>query len=69
MRWIAYIKQRGSLNVGRRVENGFAMLAVILERTRGNKDADFYDYAPHEDRPEVSLLDVANSLGAVFKGG
>lgn len=46
--WAAYMDKRGTLNVGRHVESGAALIAAMLSRINGGK-ADVSDFTPHED--------------------
>lgn len=63
--WAAYIKQRGALNQGMRIEAGFALLAMMLSRVHGGK-AEMADFMPHFDKPEPSSIqDVFNMLKQV----
>jgi hypothetical protein len=48
--WARYIAKRGSLNVGTRIEQGIARLAVIWIHTQGGK-AQMADFMPHADQP------------------
>lgn len=47
MDWYAYIRRRGSLNLGNRLEHGFAMLATVLSRIHGGQ-AEMGDFMPYE---------------------
>jgi hypothetical protein len=59
--WYAYIKKRGTLNVGLRLEMGFAMLAQVTNNSMGGKSK-FEDFMPkREEEPEK-----AASIGEVF---
>lgn len=50
--WMAYVRQTGSLNLGKRIEQGFALLATVLNRVNGGQ-AEFSDFLPdREPRPE-----------------
>lgn len=61
VQWSTYIQQRGSLHLGLRLEQGIALLAMILSRTSGGK-AEMEDFMPHFDKPEASIEDVFNLL-------
>lgn len=63
LQWFAYVKKRGSLNVGRRIECGIALLAMMFNRSQGGK-ADMSDFTPHEDNGFASIDDIAAALGA-----
>ncbi|WP_446440371.1 phage tail assembly protein T [Pseudomonas sp. 910_21] len=45
MEWMRYRMQAGPLNLGLRLEHGFAMLATLLNNVHGGK-AKFEDYLP-----------------------
>ncbi|WP_445677812.1 phage tail assembly protein T [Pseudomonas protegens] len=45
MEWMRYRMQTGPLNLGLRLEHGFAMLATLLNNVHGGK-AKFEDYLP-----------------------
>ena len=55
--WSAFIRKRGSLNTGLRLENGFALLAVMINRAVGGK-ATMEDFMPHADQKVADLADV-----------
>lgn len=55
--WSAFIKKRGSLNTGLRLENGFALLAVMMNRALGGR-AEMSDFMPHADQKVADLADV-----------
>ena len=55
--WSDFIKKRGSLNVGMRLENGFALLAMMISRALGGK-ANMEDFMPHADQKVADLADV-----------
>lgn len=61
LQWQAYRQMRGSLNVGMRLEAGFALVATMINRGLGGK-ANPSDFAPHFDEPESTLSDVLNIL-------
>lgn len=54
MMWMAYRNKRGSLNVGRRVEQAIGgLLAVyVSSKSKPGTDVDVLAFMPHEDRPE-----------------
>lgn len=49
--WREYVGRRGSLNTGRRVEYGVALLAMQQNRINGGK-ARLQDFLLHEREPE-----------------
>jgi len=61
--WAAYLRKRGSLHVGMRLEFGFALLASTINHALGGH-ATVLDYMPHAEDPEVqgTLADVMKLL-------
>lgn len=56
MAWLAYINKRGSLNIGRRIEFGSALLLTgYANMNTKNGGYKVYDFMPHESEPEISL--------------
>ncbi len=55
--WSAFIKKRGSLHTGLRLENGFALLAVMINRACGGKQK-IEDFMPHYEAKPADLADV-----------
>ena len=53
--WFQYVEKRGSLNIGRRLEYGFALLLHVYLQSKGNKRTDIFDFMPHESRPETEV--------------
>ncbi|WP_232966897.1 phage tail assembly protein T [Pseudomonas koreensis] len=52
MNWMRYARKAGSLNLGIRLEHGFAMLATLLNNVHGGK-ATFDDFLPDRgQKPE-----------------
>lgn len=49
--------RRGSLNVGRRIEQSIAPLASLFANAnfKGAEPFTRYDFMPHEDEPELTL--------------
>lgn len=56
--WVAYIKKRGSLHLGMRLERGFALVASRVIHSVGGK-ADMKDYMPHYEEPEPISIEEA----------
>lgn len=69
--WASYMQRRGSLNLGLRIEAGFALVAVQINRALGGK-AKLKDFMPHvgrDEEAEGSIQDVMSVLmGAVNPG-
>ena len=51
--WQKYMRKRGSLNAGRRIEAGSAMVAYMVNRMGGGK-IEISDLMPHEIKPLTS---------------
>lgn len=47
MDWYAYLRRRGSLNLGNRLEHGFAMLATVMSRIHGG-EVEMEAFMPYE---------------------
>jgi hypothetical protein len=60
--WCEYIRLRGSLHVGMRLEVGFALIAMVINRAIGGT-ANVHDFTPHIAEPEASIEDVMKILG------
>lgn len=57
--WMSYVRQTGSLNLGKRIEQGFALLATVLNRVNGGS-AELSDFLPSRDlnsEPAVATAD------------
>lgn len=59
--WSEYLRKRGSLNVGLRLEAGFALIAATINNALGGH-ATPADYMPHFDQAEATLGDVMKTL-------
>jgi len=56
MKWIAFRNKRGSLFTGRRVEQMVANLMALYANVNSkNGGHDMYDFALHEEEPELTL--------------
>jgi hypothetical protein len=56
---MAYVRQTGSLNLGKRLEQGFALLATVLNRINGGT-AELSDFLPDREpgpEPDVATAD------------
>jgi hypothetical protein len=58
--WAAYMRKRGPVNVLKRLDHGFAMIATMINRFGGGK-AEPIDFLPYADRPETSDGDAASA--------
>ena len=59
--WAEYMRKRGSLNVGMRLEAGFALIAAAINNGLGGS-ATPADFMPHFESPEASIADVMKTL-------
>lgn len=66
--WMAYIEKNGTLNLGLKIERGFALLATILNNVHGGK-ATFDDFLPARgavvEEAETSAHDLFRLLQSV----
>lgn len=63
--WFAFIRKRGSLHTGMRLEAGFALLASILIQSNGGKTK-MSELMPHADKEDGMSVDHAfKSLKAI----
>ncbi len=62
--WAAYMRRRGTLNTGARLELGFALLASLVVKAMGGKAAvkDFMMSSDVEDEGDATLDDVMSAL-------
>lgn len=66
--WRAYRLKRGSLNLGRRIEQAVGNALAIYansNRKQGSKTLSPYDFMPHEQKPkpvEISAEDYFMSM-------
>lgn len=61
--WSAYLERRGSIHPGMRLEWGFALIAMMINRALGGK-AELGDYMPHAHDPQepASLAEAMKIL-------
>jgi hypothetical protein len=70
--WSAYMRRRGPLNVGIRLELGFAMLALKIDHALGGKHV-LKDFMPwgkepvEEDEGEATLEDFMSILKGAMR--
>ena len=55
--WSAFIKKRGTIHIGMRLENSTAVLAFLINRAVGGK-AEMSDFMPHSEKKVADLADV-----------
>ena len=55
--WAAFRNKRGSLFIGRRIEQGFGNLMAYYTQLKVGSDAevDAFDFMPHEEAPELTF--------------
>ncbi|MCK8669302.1 hypothetical protein M1M11_30945 [Pseudomonas azerbaijanoccidens] len=59
--WMSYVRQTGSLNLGKRIEQGFALLATVLNRANGGS-AELSDFLPIRDVEQESVVGTADDI-------
>lgn len=59
--WCEYIRRRGSLDVGSRLEWAAAMISMIVNNSNGGK-AKMTDFMPHWEQPQAKVEDVFRML-------
>lgn len=75
LNWMGFIQRRGTLNLGLRMEAGFALLAWLLckgfkIKKEGGASFKLEEFAPHlgefdlEEEEELTLLKAIKALGA-----
>lgn len=52
--WVEYIRKRGTINVSRKLEWGFALIAMQINRALGGTN-EMSDYMPHYEEEEITL--------------
>jgi hypothetical protein len=65
LEWVEYIRMRGSLNPGRRIEQSIAILAFYFNKAFFRGHVKYSDFTPHENEPEASVSDVIKLFKAV----
>jgi hypothetical protein len=64
MAWHAYMQKYGVLNVGTRLESGFALIAYMISKALGG-DAKIEDFMPHYAKEPA---DIQTFFAALRKG-
>ena len=64
MSWRRYISKRGSINIGRRLESGFALVSTVLNNVHGGK-AKMADFMPYESREEDKIGTLDDVMGVI----
>jgi hypothetical protein len=65
--WLTFIKMRGSLNLGNRLESGFALLLSSWIKSKGGT-AEQIDFMPHADRDAADINSVMGMLAGRNRG-
>ncbi|MDN5622360.1 MAG: hypothetical protein L0G96_04435 [Acinetobacter sp.] len=55
--WRVFRQKRGSLFIGRRIEQGFGNLMATYLSIKGAKDVKAQSFMPHEDQPQEMSLE------------
>ena len=63
--WCAYRNKRGSLNIGRRIEQAIAPLTAWYVRCHSKNPENVYesDFMPHEDEPILTFEEAQRRWG------
>jgi hypothetical protein len=65
MDWFSYMRKRGSLNIGRRIEVSTALLAFMFNKSKGGRSK-FSDFTPHEiEESKNDINDVMKLMKAI----
>lgn len=56
--WLAYRHKRGSFNLGMRIEEGFSLLAWMIQKTVGNDHVEPDTYMPHADPKFATAAEI-----------
>jgi len=66
---MGYVERRGSLNLGMRLEAGFALVTSVIDRVNGGKSVPG-DFMPHLETQEATPEDIMKILtGAMVRDG
>ena len=64
--WLEYVKKRGSLNLGLRLEWLFARVSYQISRALGGK-SEFEDFRRYQDEKIATISDIARMMGIKSK--
>ena len=65
--WVSFMRMRGSIDVGQRLDHGFAMIATLIKRATGGK-AEMSDFLMTKPQPKhASVEDAFGMLMASAK--
>jgi hypothetical protein len=59
--WCEYRERFGSLNLGMRLEAGFALVSLLMNRSLGGQ-ANIEDFMPHLEQQEATPEDIMKLL-------
>lgn len=60
--WKRFRQKRGSLFVGRRIEQAFGNFSATYLVSKGAKDVDALSFMPHEEKPVEEVLSVDEAM-------
>lgn len=68
LKWFDYLERKGTVNLGARIEWGFALLATVINNAHGGKAKmrDFMHFTKQEE-PEMSIESAFLMLKAAAK--
>lgn len=73
MQWARYLRKTGTINLGKRLERGFALIATTFINANGGK-AEMADFMPHlpkhievEDDTPLGIHEAFGMLKALAK--
>lgn len=64
--WMEYLKRRGPLDLGVRVEQGLALVSLTVNRSAGGK-AELKDFLPNREDPEDEVEATPENVFALFQ--
>lgn len=64
--WMEYLKSDGPLDLGVRIEQGFALTCMTVNRSAGGK-AELKDFLPNRDDPEDEVEATPENVFALFQ--
>jgi hypothetical protein len=64
LEWGGYIERTGPIDIGQRLDRGFAMLAVLISQLGGKRNAKMEDFLPQRQEDDATLDDVLDMLHA-----
>jgi hypothetical protein len=66
IRWQVYMRQRGTLNLGLRLEAGFALLAAKIDWAVGGKSK-VTDYLPKREQPQIEVATAQDMFATLTR--